>query len=290
MLNKVLTKMRKDGIGATVQAAVHKSRMWYNKPSLQVTSTSLRIVRLGSSYGGWDILDVPSRLSGASVVTCGAGEDITFDVALAQIGCRVVIVDPTPRAVRHVTEVLSRVGEASEASLVNGGRQVPEAYNLSAIESGQITLVIKALWTEAGTVKFFEPCNAENVSHSIVNIQNDQDQNQIDGYIEVPATTLETLLSDLGIDSLELLKLDIEGAEIAVLTDLARGKLRPTQLLVEFDGLLYPSSQTTNDVRRVDAILRGIGYRCYHTDGQANYLYALQDQVERLEQEALTLS
>lgn len=63
------------------------------------------LVRLGSDYGGWI---VPyTLLDRSSVCYCaGAGEDITFDLALAErFGCEIHVFDPTPRAVAHVERV-----------------------------------------------------------------------------------------------------------------------------------------------------------------------------------------
>lgn len=65
--------------------------------------------RLGTEYGGWWFVRTPS-LRGGSVISAGAGEDISFDVGLArEHGATVTVVDPTPRAVVHVAAALERV-------------------------------------------------------------------------------------------------------------------------------------------------------------------------------------
>src|SRR3990167_849454 len=64
------------------------------------------LMRLGTQYGGW-IIPKNHTLTGDSICyLAGAGEDISFDCALAkQFGCNVRIVDPTPRAIRHFEDL-----------------------------------------------------------------------------------------------------------------------------------------------------------------------------------------
>ncbi len=82
-----------------------------------------------------------------------------------------------------------------------------------------------------------------------------------DDVIEVPAYSLATITEKLGHDRIDLLKMDIEGAEYEVLEGLLDSPVLPTQLLVEFhhrfvaDGL-----QRTYDV--IDR-LRKAGYRIF---------------------------
>lgn len=62
------------------------------------------LVRLGSDYGGW-WLPRDAVTSGAVAYCAGAGEDISFDLALHEAGVRVTTFDPTPRAIAYVTEM-----------------------------------------------------------------------------------------------------------------------------------------------------------------------------------------
>jgi len=71
---------------------------------LLTTGAHEDLVRLGSRYGGWWV--PKSVLTPAAVAYCaGAGEDITFDLALLEHGLRVTTFDPTPRAVSYVTSL-----------------------------------------------------------------------------------------------------------------------------------------------------------------------------------------
>jgi FkbM family methyltransferase len=55
-----------------------------------------------------------------------------------------------------------------------------------------------------------------------------------EGDIEVEAKRLPTIRRELGHETIDLLKMDIEGAEYEVLDDLLATSIRPTQLLIEF--------------------------------------------------------
>ena len=52
--------------------------------------------------------------------------------------------------------------------------------------------------------------------------------------ISVEAKCLSTILQELDCASIDLLKMDIEGAEYEVFADLLKTSIRPTQILVEF--------------------------------------------------------
>jgi FkbM family methyltransferase len=52
--------------------------------------------------------------------------------------------------------------------------------------------------------------------------------------IKVPAKSISSIMATLGHDSVDIIKLDIEGAEYEVLENLLSEKIRPRHLLVEF--------------------------------------------------------
>ena len=108
--------------------------------------------------------------------------------------------------------------------------------DLENIQTEQLIIKNYALFKEDGiTVKFFPPKNPEHVSHSISNWQKGEtDSNKS---IEVETITVKKIMEDQKIDELELIKLDIEGAENQVLPNLIKNKIFPNQILVEFDEL-----------------------------------------------------
>jgi len=228
--------------------------------------------RLGTDYGGWTFVD-DANLYGSTIVSAGLGEDASFDVEFArQYDAKVIIVDPTPRAIAHFNALMAEIGNGKRRNYVSGGKQPVAAYDLRGLSPANFTLVSKALWNTRGTLKFFEPANSTHVSYSIVNYQ--QDYGQDSKYLEVESITVAELLELTGLDrGLKLLKLDIEGAEVEVISELLDGHLRPNQILVEFDELNVPSRKAFDRIDFVDSKLKAHGYKCIYTDGQADFLY-----------------
>ncbi|HEX7642751.1 MAG TPA: FkbM family methyltransferase [Burkholderiaceae bacterium] len=229
------------------------------------------LITLGTEYGGWTFVDDP-RLHGATVISCGLGEDASFDVEFARrYDAKVVIVDPTPRSIAHYEAIRQRLGRHATTGYVKGGKQPVEAYDLSGLTADRFDLVPKALWTAPEKLKFFSPPNPEHVSHSIVNYLNGYAADT--PYIEVEAITLPELMKEKRIDRLELLKLDIEGAEVKVIEHMLAEGIYPRQLLVEFDELAHPSQRAKHNFEASDARLGECGYRLIDFNGTANFLY-----------------
>lgn len=158
------------------------------------------VVRHGSGYGGWWI--PRSVLKESSVAyLAGVGEDISFDVALMELhGCRVVGIDPTPRAAKWVAD------------------HAPHGYQL----------VRKGVAGFSGSATFHAPANRAHVSHSLA-----VDHGR--GSFQADVLTVQDLMAELGDDEIDLLKLDIEGAQHGVLRAMLASHVRPRIVCVEFD-------------------------------------------------------
>lgn len=243
---------------------------WKYAPRIDVEDAG-QLLTLGSEYGGWTF-EPSADLEESKIVSCGFGEDGSFDVEFAtRFRATVIVVDPTPRAVNHFEAIQQRLGEPSQQSYVDGGKQPATAYDLRGIRPGSLVMERMALWTENTTLKFFAPRNPEHVSHSIVNYQNEYRSDSPS--IEVPTITLPELLEKYQITSLPLLKIDIEGAEVKVIEDMLQRGLRPRQLMVEFDEMNFPSQRSKDNAEAMDRQLREAGYACRYFDHKANFLY-----------------
>lgn len=241
-------------------------------PAFSITKSE-RLVRIGSSYGGWTFEESPD-LTGSTVISCGLGEDASFDVEFAtRFKAKVIVVDPTPKAMRHFAAIQERLGQPANRSYIRGGRQPVDAYNLIEISKGSLLLEPRALWTEKTKLKFFAPLNPDHVSHTVIESKDSRGINA--NHLVVDTTTLEDLVARYKLTTLPLMKIDIEGAEIPVIKHMVTQSSLPRQLLVEFDELNMPSAEGRDNVMGIDVILRQTGYECRYFDGRSNVLYVL---------------
>jgi len=180
----------------------------------------LGLERIGTEYGGWI---VPTTLlqSDWLCYCAGVGEDITFDLGLIErLGVTIYAFDPTPRAIEHVRREAS--GESRFHFLPVG------------------------LWSEDTTLRFFVPKDPSHVSHSVVNLQRTRE------YFEAPCRSLPSLMAELHHDTIDLLKLDIEGAEHRVLRSMLDSGIKPKVICTEIDQPVSPV-RFWSTIRRVQS-------------------------------------
>jgi FkbM family methyltransferase len=197
--------------------------------------------RLGTAYGGRVIPS--SLLEASSICYCaGVGEDISFDLALiSEYGCEVFAFDPTPRAAQYVRE---------------------HAHNIA-----EFHFVDVGLWSCDDNLKFYAPEDRRHVSHSVVNLH------RTSRYFEAECRCVSSLMRDRGHQALDLLKLDVEGAEYAVLQSMIGDKVFPRVICVEFDQPV-PVRRTLQMVRE----LRNVGYALVSIDVW-NYTFVRSSDV-----------
>ncbi|MET1412985.1 FkbM family methyltransferase [Roseibium sp. HPY-6] len=276
MLKPAKSKTKKRPISDLVKRAKHQIKVLRGqKHSLQFrfSSSDHPLSSLGTEYGGWTFVD-DNDLNGSVIISAGLGEDASFDVAFAnRYGAKVIIVDPTPRAVVHFEQISERFGLPSSQSFNSTGQQDPAAYELSAIDASRLILVKKALWNAVTSVRFYEPKDKKNVSHSISNFQNEYSKET--DYIDVPAIDMISLLDEMGVDrsQVKLVKLDIEGAEIEVIRHMLANDFFPKQILLEIDELNFPSKVAYGRATEVSTLLKKRGYKVVWSDGRANFLF-----------------
>jgi FkbM family methyltransferase len=189
-----------------------------------------RLEQFGSEYGGY-FLD-PSKLRPEAVVySLGVGEDISFDLALIhQYGVVVHAFDPTPRV---------KTWLASQT--------LPEQFQFHEVGVTDFD----------GDGVFYLPPRSEFISHSLIPARQYSEES-----IHVPMTRLSTAMKQMGHKKIDVLKVDVEGAEYAILEDLVREKIRVNQILVEFHHRL--SSIGTKKTRDVLSLLNNYGMKvCY---------------------------
>ena len=286
IINRVIRKIKKDGFFSIPSAILIKIKWFIYQPNVILEEVPIKPIMLGNEYGGKRFFDF-KELYGAKIISCGLGEDASFDVEFAaKYNSQVIIVDPTPRAIAHYDYIIKRIRLGTKKFSKDYGLKDIESYDLSNITEDQLLLEKFALWTTVSKLNFFAPKNPEHVSYSITNFQNNYSLSTDYEHIEVDSVTLQMLIDKYNLDKLHLLKIDIEGAEVEVLKNMMKNEIYPTQIAVEFDGFNVPSKKAQSDYSEVDTLLRENGYLCYDFDGLADFLYARSDRVNK-ELEAL---
>jgi FkbM family methyltransferase len=183
---------------------------------------------LGNEGAAWCFC--PEGLSASSVVYCaGVGEEVSFDLELVQrFGVCVHAFDPTPRSIQWVQS-----------------QTLPPEFRFHPYGVADFD----------GTCRFLPPKNPDHVSHTLLPRETHASA------IHVPVYRVATITKMLGHAEIDLLKMDIEGAEYGVITDLIVCGVRPKQMLVEFHHR-WPDvglEKTRNAIRE----LNGAGYRIF---------------------------
>ena len=179
--------------------------------------------------GGW-WLPADAIKPGAVAYLGGAGDDITFDLALLAKGCVVRTFDPTPISIAHIESL--------------------------EITDDRFRFVPVGWWNAEAEVQFFEARDKrypENLS--VVNLQRTHSS------ISAPVKSISDHMRDLGHTQIDICKIDIEGAEYEVLDSMIEDRILPRHLLVEFDQPM-PPRKTLRYIRR----LKNLDYRLAKVD------------------------
>jgi FkbM family methyltransferase len=254
---------------------VHKLKKKMFNPRLKITSANLTLRSFGSVYGGWVVANSDS-LKSSTIISCGLGEDASFDIEMInEFGLRVVLVDPTPRAIEHFKQIINCLGSPKTIEYSLNGAQEIEAYDLVNLSQSSIKLIPKAIWLNDNPVKFYSPPIQDHVSHSISNYQNRYSTDT--PYVVVEAITIEQIMNLESLESISLIKLDIEGAEIEVISSFLDREIFPEQILVEFDELSAPSLKARRRIISCHQNLIKNGYALVNYSSPSNFLYIMKE-------------
>lgn len=170
----------------------------------------VHLIRLGSKYGGYWI---PDKMDYSIIYDCGVGEDTSFAECCFIKFWRsdIHLFDPTAKAIKHLESI----------SKCYSHRWFPHYLGVSDINE------IK---------KFYPPKNPEHASFSAENIQH------TDNPVNFQCYSLKTIMDILNHEYIDLLKLDIEGSEYAVISSLRNFNIKPKVIVVEFHALDHAGS------------------------------------------------
>lgn len=228
--------------------------------------------RLGSEYGGWII---PENFLNQDSVCClaGAGLDISFDVAIVEkYQSHVFIFDPTPKARAHYEKLCQNTLENKPTSINS-----KEDYHIQKKNLKHLSFFGLGLWDKSEFIKFYEPSNPEHISHSALNIQ------KTDKYFEAEVVRLGEFMQQQKYEALDLLKLDIEGAEYKVIDSILEDELNIKVICIEFDEIHSPLDKKylSRIWQRIQALQKN-AYLLIGIDTSYNFTFMREDVYKQL--------
>lgn len=208
-----------------------------NEPRVPVQLQQMAQEFHGNDYCGWSIPKASLRPDSV-VVDVGLGEDISFSTSLIdRYGCSVHGFDPTPRAIEYVEKIANPKFHLHK-------------YGVAA---------------KSGSASFYLPNNKLHVSGTLA-----PSMHTGSSQIEVQLVTLDGVMDAIGADRIDLLKIDIEGAEYELLMDegFARHAPRIQMLCIEFHHR-WPNHGAAATAAAVGR-LNELGFRCTWVNDTTN--------------------
>jgi len=210
-----------------------KSKQRFRRHKLKQLGIEPVSCKTSALYGGdhgWVVDE--SLLNKESVIySVGVGSNIDFDLELINsFGATVHAFDPTPRSIEWVKN-----------------QQLPKHFIFHPF----------GLSAENGHMDFFPPAKASSTHFSPIDRYGDTNN-----IVRAPVKDIDTIASELKHKEIDLLKMDIEGAEYEVIEALPKNRVAINQILIEFHHMYkgIPISKT------VDAIstLSNLGFELFN--------------------------
>ena len=179
-------------------------KSYFDRDIRQGIQVRIPTERYGSVYGGWTAA-AGMLNSDSTVYSVGIGEDVSFDLALIDAyGLTIHAFDPTPRSIDWLRK-----------------QRLPERFIFHPVGLADFD----------GTAIFHPPSDPSFASYSMVF---EAQQSTSETVVKTDVRRLGSIMAELGHNSVDLLKMDIEGAEYDVIRDLLDQHLSIRQILVEF--------------------------------------------------------
>jgi len=217
--------------------------------------------KLGTNYGGW-IIPKNMKLNENSIIySGGVGEDISFDIKLqTKYGCNIILIDPTEKARKHFIE--NKLYYNSNKQYKFKGNIQNDYYSQIQNENpnfNKFMYVNKGLWNTKTTLKFYKQSNPDYVSQSLINGMFSTNYDVVD------VDNIKNIMSDLSHNRIDLLKLDIEGAENIVLEQMLDDNIYPKYVCIEFDLILKRKDPDNTTKKIINRMLKE-GYTIFVND------------------------
>ncbi len=201
--------------------------------------------RLGTNYGGWYVPKNMELNENSIIYSGGVGEDISFDIKIQEkYKCNIFLIDPTEKGLIHFNEVQEYYKNGKQF-LGNIQKDYIQSIQNNKPDFSKFYYFNIGLWNCHDKLKFYKQNNKNYVSQSLIENMFTQE------YDEVNVTTIKALMEEKKHKTIDLLKLDIEGAEIEVIQQMLDDEIFPKYILIEFDLFLKkkdPGNKKTNDL------------------------------------------
>jgi FkbM family methyltransferase len=210
-------------------AELHRLYRIYTGKSPAVTvTTKCPKVWYGNSYGGFYVCPeaLPAR---PRVYSIGVGKDISFDEAMIRLHqAEVYAFDPTPDSIAWF-------------------EGIQPAPSMQFYPVG--------ISAKTGVVDFYLPKNPQHVSGSLLATELIDEGRKI----QVSMKRLSDICAELQHTHIDVLKMDIEGAEYDVIPDILQTPVSISQLVIEFHGRVLGHQKTIATVQ----MLKTHGYEVF---------------------------
>ena len=177
------------------------------------------------------------------VLSFGVGEDVSFDQGLIEkYHCTVLAFDPTPRSIDWVKE--------------------------SGIVSDCFRFYPYGISDRDGELVLYPPPDPTHVSFSVVRREGSPQA------LRLPVKRLSTIIKELGISRIDILKMDIEASEYDVIPDLVkeiRQGLEVDQVLIEFHHRF--EGKSIADTRQMIRELNGVGLYVFSVEKDEEFSF-----------------
>ena len=158
-------------------------------------------------WNGWDLVS-SLMTEGDIMYSFGVCDDIGFDLTACKKGVKVFAFDPTPYSVDWIAK-----------------QKLPP--------SSQFQFFPWAVAENDGNYFLYPRIMKKGKKSSVMYTFHQQGDVQNEG-VKVRALTPGSMAKELGHESIDIIKMDIEGAEYEVIDSLLASNLRPKMLLIEF--------------------------------------------------------
>lgn len=201
----------------------------------------------GSEYGGFFVREeLLNNQEQIVVYSCGVGKDISFDMKIMKKynQSKVFAFDPTPVSIKWINN-----------------QQLPDNFLFFPV----------GLSDKNGMEKMFFP---KTYSVSYGTFDWDKENND---EIMVEMTTIDRIAEEHGHTYIDILKMDIEGSEFAVLNGLDLNKIQFGQILVEFHERFLENGNIL--LEQTLAHLKSNGYECFAISDDFEYSFVNKNTI-----------